>query len=275
MSGILFGLLGYLGVSIMQLGFSPDAMLGWRFFVASVSLAPLALMQMKRLDICYKSIFKTFLYSSILYSGSTYLYFIASEYIGTGLAMVIFFTYPIIVVMISWFYNRQKIGGIYFYSLVLIIVGLFCLIQNENVMFNLKGLGLAFGSAIFFAIYMLVAKKDSANIPAALSTFFTVSGSCFLFFVAAVAQDTFILPTSYESWFYIIVLGLVSTTFPILLLLKSMVYISANRASILSVLEPVSVLIVGVLFLNEPINLIQCIGTALILLSAILVQFTN
>jgi drug/metabolite transporter (DMT)-like permease len=58
-----------------------------------------------------------------------------------------------------------------------------------------------------------------------------------------------------------------------LLLLKALKYIDAEKAATLSVLEPVFVLIFGIILLDEKITFIQTIGTIIVLLGALMVLF--
>ena len=65
-------------------------------------------------------------------------------------------------------------------------------------------------------------------------------------------------------------MALISTALPILLLLEAMKYISSTKASILSVLEPLFVVIFGVILLDEQISLAEGCGVVIVLAGAML-----
>ena len=69
-----------------------------------------------------------------------------------------------------------------------------------------------------------------------------------------------------------IVIAIVGTAIPILLVFKSMNYISETEAAILSVSEPIFSLIISYFIMNENINLVQMIGIILVVTSSIIVQ---
>jgi len=78
------------------------------------------------------------------------------------------------------------------------------------------------------------------------------------------------IPYEISTWVNIFGMAFISTTLPILLLLEAMKYISSTKASILSVLEPVFVVIFGIILLDEQINLTQGFGVVIVLAGAML-----
>jgi drug/metabolite transporter (DMT)-like permease len=58
-------------------------------------------------------------------------------------------------------------------------------------------------------------------------------------------------------------------------MLEGLKYISSLRASIISVLEPLVTVVLGVILLNESISNLQILGSCLILGSTLLVQFNR
>jgi drug/metabolite transporter (DMT)-like permease len=86
-------------------------------------------------------------------------------------------------------------------------------------------------------------------------------------------QGALQVPSTQAAWGHIFLFALIGTVLPIFLLLQGMKTLSANKASIISVLEPVAVLAVGALILEEEVSPLQCLGAAIILLSAMAVQF--
>ena len=70
-------------------------------------------------------------------------------------------------------------------------------------------------------------------------------------------------------------MGIICTALPILFFLESLKYISSEKASMLTVLEPIFVVIFGVILMHEPITFIQIIGIITILLGALLTLKDN
>ena len=82
-------------------------MLFWRFFISSLLMALIILPQLKTLRNLRKQLLVAFGGGVFYYGISTLLYFYASLYIGSGLSMVIFFTYPVIIMVFNYFFYGQ------------------------------------------------------------------------------------------------------------------------------------------------------------------------
>lgn len=271
-SGLLYGLLGYFGVSIMRANLSAENMLFWRFLFAALFLLPAAIYALKPSKLSLKQILSIIVINSVFFAFTSYFYFLACRYIGSGLAMVIFFTYPMIVTLLSWIFEKQRITKIYYLSLTLILIGLLALMQKNAMDFDLTGIALATISSFFYALYIFSSKKQSKAMSPIAGTFLVNIGTCLVCLLLTLWQQSFVIPDSVSVWGNIIGLAIISTALPMLLMLKALKYISANKASILSVLEPVCVLIVGIVFLNEEVTWLQISGATTILIGALVVQ---
>lgn len=276
LSGILYGSIGYFGSTLMANGLTLYEMLMWRFLASTVCLIPvlpficsysdirkhsLALLQLVGLGI-------------IFYGAGTGFYFAAGQSIGTGLAMVIFFTYPIFVVGMSGFSEKKRPSQWVILALLMIVLGcaLIAFGSHGDAKLELFGIGLAFISGMSYGSYILTSKKASRQISPILSTFAVCVGSTITFLPNIYMSGNFYWPATSDIWLLITLFGSIGTALPVLLLLAGMKRISATQASIISVLEPVTVLAVGAMVLGELVTTLQVIGAVTILASAIVVQ---
>lgn len=263
LSGLCYGLVGYFGVSFMERDFSVSCMLFWRFFVATLCMGFFI-----RKNPFTKDALWLFSYGLLFYGPSTTLYFSASEYIGTGLAMVLLFTFPAIVMAINSIYYKAKIRKLYYFAFIMILLGMCFLVNPENMTVGLYGISLGLLSALLYALYIACSKHISVE--PKLSTFMVSAGCMATSLVAALYEESLCMPDSSLAWIEITSMGLICTALPILLLLKAMHYISSEKASMLSVLEPVFVVIFGILLLGEQITLLEFLGVSIILSGALL-----
>jgi drug/metabolite transporter (DMT)-like permease len=270
-SGLCFGLLGYFGVTLMQASFSVYNMLFWRFVVGTIVVALFLLPHYKTVFRKPKELAKVFLYGISFYSITAILYFIACKYISTGLAMVTFFTYPVMVILLNKFLYKSEISKTYYGAVGLILIGMLFLGGNQELTFSLFGLLLGVASAATYACY-LIASKNSTVSPL-VSTLMVSIGSALTCLVAAVVDQTFFVPHDLSAWLNIIAVGTLCTALPILLLLRALQYISSEKASLLSVLEPIFVLFFGVILLEETVTSTQMFGVVIVLLGALLTLF--
>ncbi|GGI75494.1 DMT family transporter [Legionella impletisoli] len=273
LSGFLYGFLGYFGMSVIHSGMSPSTMLFWRFLISSVVMLIVIFPTLKRISDSKYDLLITFLGGAGFYSLSTLLYFIAAGYIGSGLAMVIFFTYPVILMVINYFLFRQTIPAPYYLAIIMILVGMTLLVDWHEMRMDLIGIAFGLVSAFFYAGYLALSKQIQAS--PNMSAFMLSSGCSVAFLLFSLFQGSFIIPTQYSVWANLIGVGIISTAVPILLLLYSLKLISSDKAAILSVLEPVFVVIFGFILLGETLYLKHVIGITIVLSGALLTLFSH
>lgn len=272
-SGLCFGLLGYFGVVLMDAHLSMYNMLFWRFAVGAVCVAICLIPSYKSLLINKVEIARVIFYGIAFYAPTAVLYFMSCRSIGTGLAMVTFFVYPVIVILLNRFLYKTPIPSSYYGAVMLIFVGMFFLSGITNVTLDLQGILLGIASAFVYALYIVVSKKS--NLSPLVSTLMVSIGSVITCFVAAYSEGTFLIPEGFFVWMNVLAVGSICTALPILLLLKALQYISAEKASLLSVVEPLFVVFLGVTLLNEKITSMQIVGVAIILCGAIMTLLSS
>ena len=277
LSGILYGSIGYFGIRLAQEGLTVPDLLFWRFSFSVILLLPITLFIWKKHQKTkdYLSLFFLFILGIVLYGAGSALYFEASQTIGTGLAMVLFFTYPLFVVALSYFVHQIPLSKAVFASLILITTGCGLIAFGDGFHANLDQFGmlLAVISGVGYGLYLFFSKKIAHEINPVIATFVVCLGSSVTFILhMLITQQALYWPTSLFTWTLIGSFSLFGTVLPVLFMLIGLQYISANKASVISVLEPVTVLIVGVFILNEPVTGIQLLGAFTILSSAIIIQ---
>lgn len=277
LSAVLYGCIGYFGANLMHAGFSVCDLLFWRFFISLLMLLPCLFFIFKEsTGIKLKKFTSLFLISAVFYGGGTACYFEASRSIGTGLAMVIFFTYPIFVAILSILSKKSPVNKPTIISLILIVIGSILIAFGDgiNMEMDLIGLTFALASGLGYGLYVFGSKESSKRMSPLLSAFVVCLGNTAAFSLYSLfGQGYFLTPSSQAIWTDIFLFALIGTVLPIILLLRGMKTLSANKASIIGVLEPVTVLAVGALILKEEVTWLQFLGAVIILLSAAVVQF--
>lgn len=275
LSGFCYGFLGYLGTSLFQYHLSIPDMLFWRFFIAAwwMLLTTVFFKKIKILPTDRKTLLKIIAYGALCYGGSSGFYFIASQYIGTGLAMVIFFCYPVFVTLLALIAGTWKINKHALASLTIILIGLICLKGEGKTALDIMGIFLSILSGVCYAIYIYANRHQAKIIDSSLLTLLICLVTSIIFLIMACFTHSFTIPTTLGAWAYILALGIFATAIPIQLLLDGLKYISPIKASILSVLEPVVTLAVGFVALHEAVSFLQLMGALIVLAGAILIQF--
>lgn len=278
LSGILYGFMGYFGINILKEHFSVETMLFWRFFIAGLWMFAYALFKHEKFITGWaqsKTLSLPFVISAICYAGSSGFYFLACKHTGTGLAMVIFFSYPVFVAAFAWIQNNWKINKYSAASLLAIVFGLLLLKGNDKSSISILGIILAMASAFSYALYVFRSKRMINTTHSSYFTIIICLNCAAVFFVISVITHSFALPTTLHSWGYILAISILATAIPIQLLLEGLKIISPLKASIISVLEPVVTLMVGITLLSESITSLQILGVLVLLIGAIVIQFSR
>lgn len=277
LSGILYGFLGFLGTKLLEEEIDISTMLFWRFFIAGVCMFPFIIKNnsaKKLFSIDKPILFFTLILGAMGYAGSSGLYFVACEYTGTGLAMAIFFSYPIVIALTTWVTEKNHFNFKTLALLIIMTLGLGLLRDTSESSISLLGIGFGIASAISYAGYMIITKKyASGSLDSTMQTMLVSFGSAILFLILSLKSGSFFVPHTLKAWIYLVGLSVFVTALPIQLMIEGLKQISSMRASIISVLEPVVTVFVGILLLEESLTMIQALGIMTILVCATLVQF--
>lgn len=276
LSGFLYGMIGYFGMQLYYQGFSVPNMLFWRFLIAAcwmLLIGGINRHKRVRLSSQIPQLLRLAAVGAVSMGGGSAFFYLSSLLIGTGPAMVIFFSFPVFVTIFAVTFTSSKLNRFIMTAMLMVIAGLVLL--NGTGANNLSNRGIILGlvASFSYAVYVYNSQHSSRQVDSLWLTFFICVGCSAIFFVFSLATNSFLFPSTSAAWIDILVLGIVATAIPIQLLLNGLKYISSVKASILSVLEPVMTVIIGVIFLNERLEGMQVIGILIILLGAIVIQF--
>lgn len=271
-SASLYGTVGYYGTLIMKAGIPLYNMLFWRFCISAliiiIYLGCLPTVKIKLNANFYKQI----LISAVFYTISTSFCFHASKELGIGIAMSIFFIFPIFNVILCWFFNNP-ISKTIIYSILLSSLGLGFISLSENIEFNnIKGVLFSLIAAMSFAAYIFCTKKFITGDNKLSSTLAIFLGNSIIFFILSIKNHYFFIPREIQIWKNIFILSMFSTVFPTFLMLYALVKISSTKVAITSIFEPVCALLMGVIYLSETLSNRQLIGIVAIIIASIMLQ---
>lgn len=272
LSGITFGTIGYFGTKLFEAGFSGAQMLFWRFILAAIFILPFIRLP-KHANISVKALAVCFLLGCAFYSLSTYCFFSAIPHIGSGVAMVIFYLFPLLVALMNWVIDKRKLSITEILTLVLIIPGMILLSVSDNAEFNTFGILLGFGSALFYGIYFYTSQKIGQNIPSLLTSLMVCLGNAFFFSMFCLYDHNFYVPQTPLIWLQCIGFAFIGTVLPLWLLFYGLKKVNITKAALVSVLEPISTVLIGLLALAETLSGHQVFGMVIILFAALMVQF--
>lgn len=207
--------------------------------------------------------------SGVLMMGHWVLYFYALKLSSVAIGMLSIFTYPAMTTMLEPLLLKQKFQTRHVLLAILVIVGIYYLAPS----FSLEDgatLGLVLGliSALVYSLRNILMKTQvnsiQGSVMMAYQTAITVIGLLPALFFFDFVPTTEAIP-------YIVGLGLLTTAIGHTLLLACFRYFSVSTVSLLTCVQPIYGIILGMIFFREIPGWSAVLGGALIL-SAVAVE---
>ncbi len=274
----------YASVSSASFGFSPLFTLGllaaglttfdvlsYRWLIAGIVLMIYAFCKKKSLRLnSFDELWKIVLLS-VLRSITSITLLIGYANISSGIASTINFMYPVIVTICMMLFFGERRSVLDITAIAASIFGVYLLASGDSIIVEggNTGLGLACSliSAFSFAAYYIIMKQVRADkIEVVKFTTWIMMLSAIYFIVCALIFEggLSMIPDG-RSWLNILGLGLWATMVSNITGVKAIRRIGPTHTSILGALQPVTAVILGVLFLGEHLYLRSCIGIMIIL----------
>lgn len=269
LSAIIFGLMPLLTKIIIARGATSLTIPFFRVFYVTIVL--FLVLKIKKIDLYLE---KRDLISAILTSifGSGLTIIILNEsynYVDTGIATSLHFLYPLFVAILCCFFYGEKIKKKQIISLSFALVGIICFMSKGNG--SLFGYFLAIASGLTYAFYLV--KMDKTGLvkmnALKLSFYLALFTMLEIFTINLFMQDV-VFKMDAIAYGLLLVLALSSSFLATVLLQKGVLLLGSTRASFICLLEPVTSMIVGILWLNEALTFNKGLGGLAIIISLII-----
>ena len=273
LSAAIFGCMPLMAKHIYLSGVNAITLVFLRNLFSLIPLASLAYQEKKTLKIPLSLVPSIVIIALLGCCITPILLFSSYQYIPSGLATVIHFAYPSLVVLAEILFLRKAVHGHSIVSLLLCIVGI-GMFYTPGQSFNLTGAALALLSGVTFAGYVvLLSVFDSRKLSGFLFAFYTTSVSAIATLCICIATGSLALPATLSGWGLCILFSLLVTTCALVLFQRSIFLIGGPGASILSTLEPITSVIIGIVVFGEPFGIRVLAGTVLVIAASIITVF--
>ena len=274
-SAIIYGSMPLMAKYIYADGVTPFTLVFLRNLFSLIPLALLAYREQKTLKIPLQLLPKVSLIALLGCCLTPILLFTSYQFIASGPATVFHFAYPSFVVIGEILFLRKKIQASSIVSIVLCTAGI-CLFYSPEDTFNFTGSILSLLSAVTFAAYVVMLSCfDRSRLSGFLFTFYIILMSTIAAFCICIATNNLVFPSSSTGWGLCILFSLLVTTCAVVLFQQSAFLIGGEGTSILSTLEPITSVIIGVVIFHEPFGLRLLTGTVLVILASVITVFFN
>lgn len=276
-SSMSFGFSPLFSLALITVGLSDFDILSYRWLIAGLVLLIYALCKKKSLRLnSFDEAWKIILLSALRALTSVTL-LIGYVNISSGIAATINFMYPVIVTLSMVLFFGEKRSIIDYLAIVASIFGVYLLASGDSIVAHdgntRLGLACSLISAFSFAAYYIVMKQVKADkIEVVKFTTWIMLLSAFYFIVCALLfNGKLTIVTDIKSWLNILGLGLWATMVSNITGVKGIRRIGPTMTSVLGAVQPVTAVILGVLFLGEHLYLRSLIGISIILIAVCII----
>lgn len=273
-SSVFFGMLGIFSSIGENAGLSTTSRIFFRFLFAAIIMYFIVKVQGKSIKIGHNVLYKLIIGSILYFSLTSYLLFRAYAYIGTGFATVLSFTYPIMVLILSVVIDKVKIGRLQLIGTAIAFIGLLVVIGPIKGC-NIVGISLGVLSAVTFTLYVRMIGQDFIK---------KIDSSVLMFYIFMISSVFWFFPSTYEmikvpqvidfprAAISIAGLSLLGSLIACSLFTYSVKTIGGIMTSILSIIDPLVSVLIGLIVLNEKLSNGFVYGVGFIILGTVMVS---
>ena len=268
LSSSLYGITPIFVYHAFKYGADPFGLMTSRYLIATIVLFTIRTVRFGRSKWpTPKTSVQLFLLGAIgLYANSVCM-FNALKYLPSGLSMVIFYFYPIIVVLFGWALYKQKPPTIIWPCLATTIIGVI-LSASDVSGGQMKGLIFIVAGAFAWAFYSVLASAVMPRAELTTGLMMVFAGAGFSFSVIWLLNPSGLpttMPYVANVWLPALEIGLVGTIGAMGIFFAGMNRIGASKSAVIQTWEVLVAGLTGMFFLHQQFTFRQVLGGALIL----------
>ena len=194
-------------------------------------------------------------------------------FITPALASSIHFIYPLIVAMSAVLIFNEELSLLRKAALVCSLLGIFLFIDFKSGNANLLiGVGLALTSGCAYAFYIVyMARSGLLKLSTFVVTFYTcLISAVFLGLVALFTGNLKPGEMNLNGWIITLIISIMITILGTMFTQLAVLNAGTTITSVMSTLEPITTISIGVIFLNDSLSIIKLLACFMILTSVLL-----
>lgn len=215
------------------------------------------------------------LFAGVCLGANWALLFEAYNLMNVSLATLTYYTAPVLVLVLAPLVLKERQNGLAYLGMAVVIVGMLLVVGMDFGEGGVSATGLivGLGSAVFYAMLMLVNKQITGVSGLNLTFIEIVIAAVILLPYVFATSGGVPLPTDARGIFALLFLCTVNTGFACWLYFSSMNRLPAKAVALMGYFDPVSALIFSAVFLDERLSGVQLAGAVLVLAGALVGQF--
>lgn len=267
-SSATFGLVPLFAIPALKAGVSVNSVVFYRFAISALLVGLVLLARRESFRIAKRQL-PVIAGFALLYAATSFLLTQSYLYIPSGLATTLHFLYPVLVTILMVVLFKERLSVPVAVATLLALGGIYLLSGNNGSEVNPTGMALALTTVLTYASYIVGLNRSSiGRIDSLKLTFYILSTGNLFFLANLLVRGEGLAPIpSWKSGIDLFLLALIPTFVSNLTLILAVKHIGSTTTAVLGCMEPLTAVVMGILFLGESCSPIQALGIGIILVA--------
>lgn len=199
----------------------------------------------------------------------------AYNYISVGMTTTIHYIYPVLVASACVIFFKEKLNKEKLTALILSTIGILLFFEGDF-SGSIFGIVIALISGITYASFIVFMDKSGINtiFPFKISFYLCII-STILLFIYGIITSKLVFSMSMLGWFYTILVAIFVSVLANTLMAVAIKNTGSTITAIVGMFEPITSVILGVIFLNEILSFKNIVGCILILIAVLILTLVR
>ena len=209
----------------------------------------------------------------LLFCGELYGLLASIRYIPVGLAMLIMYTYPLLVAAAGWLTGTESFTLDRLLAILAAFAGLALALHTPDSELDWRGVAWAVFTAVSFSAVLIVSERTMRGMDRRILMLYLTSTAAVIVGVVSLTLVSLEWPRTDQGWTLLAAstgLYVLATT----LLFAAVKMIGPLRTAIIDNSAPIWAIVLAALLLGEHLNMVQLFGGALVISAVVLVQLS-
>lgn len=266
-----FGLIPIFAIYAYDGGATVETLLFFRFVLAALFFFLYTFISKQELKVNKVTLLYLVLMGCVLYTLQSACYFSSVRYIPASLAVLLFYTYPVLVAVLAVIVEKEKLTEVTVASIVISFLGLALVLGTSFGNVNLHGMMLACAAALVYSCYITIGSRVLKELPVLVTSAYVTMFASFSFLATGLVTGNLDFNLEKQAWLAIAGVALFCTIIAIFTFFKGIELIGSTNASIISMVEPLTTIGFSAVLFGERLGAMQIAGGLAVLMGSLLV----
>ncbi len=265
LSALGFGVMPIFALYAYRDGMNTITLLTFRFLISAVFLFIYIFLKGIKINVTKEYLISVFILGGVFYTLMSFGYFTGIKYISPSLGVLLLYTYPFFVSLISFIFEGQRPSRRNILSMLISIMGLVLVLYQGLEASSTFGIVVILCAALIYSCYIVYGNRVVRQHSSILTSGFVSMFSALVLGSVGIITGSIGVAFTPITWISILGLSFISTIMAILAFFKGLEIVGSTKASIISMVEPLFTILLTSQFFSEGLTPLQWVGAIAVL----------